>query len=71
MYKVDSGSLRKNIAKFKLLWNSVISDTKNNAKLMILDLKDIFLTTLMDKYKNVKINMELLTKDIEEKYKLK
>ena len=70
-YNFDFGSQAALLLETKLLFNSVISDTKKGTKFMSLDLKDFFLASLMSKEEYMHISIKYIPANILKKYKLK
>lgn len=66
--EIYSGSPSTNLAEFKLLINSVISDTKNGAQFLSCDLKVFFLASSMKKIKYTKMKYTIFPSEIIEKY---
>jgi hypothetical protein len=69
-YEFDSGSPAASLLETKLLINSVISDAKNGAKFMSLDLKDFFLASPMGEAEYMRIPLKYLPEDIMIRYNL-
>ena len=56
-YSQETGSPAASILETKLIINSTISDAKNGARFMSLDLKDFFLTTAMQEPEYMKVHI--------------
>ena len=56
--------------KTKLQFNSVISDAHKGARFMSINLRDMFLMTLMKEPEYMKVNYKYFPQDIREKYSL-
>ena len=67
---IDSGAPATNLAEFKLLINSVISDAKNGAQFLSCDLKDFFLASPMKKPRYMKMKASIFPPDIIDQYNL-
>ena len=63
-YDEDSGSPATDLLETKILLNSVISDAKNGARFLSMDLKDMFLHTPMDKPEFMKVQLKYFPQDI-------
>ena len=66
----DTVSLAANLLETKLYLNSVISDSEKGARFMTLDLKDHFLTSLMQTPEYIKLPQKYIHPDIINKYNL-
>lgn len=66
---IDSGSPTTNVAEFKILLNSIISDAKHSVRLLGLDLK-VFLASPMKIPKYMKMKYSLFPPDIIKNYGL-
>ena len=69
-YNEDSGSPATDLTETKLLLNSVISDSKKGARFLSMDLKDMFLKTIMDTPEYMKIPIRYFPPDIIQRYNL-
>ena len=69
-YDLDSGSPATDLTETKLLFNSVISDAKNGARFLSMDLKDVFLHTPMAHPEYMKIPFKYFPNDIIHRYNL-
>lgn len=69
-YKNDSGSPAANLMETKLLFNSTISDAKDNAQFLSMDLKNVFLQTIMDDPEYMRVQMKYFPIDIQKRYNL-
>ena len=69
-YEFDSGSPTTDLTKTKILLNSTISDAKDGARFLTLDLKDIFLHTPMERPEYMKVPIRYFPADIIKKYNL-
>ena len=67
---IDSGAPATNLAEFKLLINSVISEAKHGAKFLSCDLKDFFLASPMENPKYMKMKATIFPPDIIKRYNL-
>ena len=67
---IDAGAPSTNLAEFKMLVNSVISEHKHGAKFMSCDLKDFFLASPMKQPKYMKMKYSIFPPDIIKKYNL-
>ena len=68
-YAEETASPAASLIETKLLINSVISDAKNGARFLTLDLKDHFLQTIMKEPEYMRIHSKYLTKEIKNQYK--
>ena len=68
-YPFDASTRTSDITTAKLLWNSVLS-TKD-ARFITIDIKDFYLCTPMTYFQYMKIPVEVIPKEIMEKYNLK
>ena len=69
-YNSVSGSPATDLIETKLLLNSVISDTSNGERFARMDLKDIFLYTLMEIPEYMKVLYKYFPDDIYSRYNL-
>ena len=69
-YEHDAGSPATDMIETKLLFNSVISDAKNGARFMSMDLKDMFLMTPMNNPEYMKCHYRYFPEDIRRRYNL-
>ena len=69
-WNFDAGSPATDMVETKLLFNSVISDAKAGARFMSLDLKDMFLMTMMDEPEYMKCAYRYFPSDIRKRYNL-
>ena len=69
-YELDSGSPATDLTETKLLINSVISNAKEGARFLSMDLKDMFLHTPMAKPEYMKIPFKYFPDDIIKRYNL-
>ena len=67
---VDAGAPSTNLVEFKILLNSVISESKQGAKFLSCDIKDFFLSSPMSKPKYMKLKYSIFPQDIIDQYKL-
>lgn len=58
------------ISWLKMLFNSVISDAKDGARFVRINLKDMFLNTPMDRPELIKVQLKHFPADIIQKYSL-
>ena len=66
-YAADAGSPATDLVETKILFNSVISDANNGAKFCSIDLKDMFLHTLLKHFEYLKVPIRYFTPDIIER----
>ena len=57
-YEFDSGSPTTDLTETKILFNSVISDAKDGANCLSMDLKDMFLHTPMERPEYMKVPLK-------------
>ena len=69
-YTDDASSPAANLLETKILLNSVISDADNRARFIYADIKDRFLTTLIDDPEYMKVQYKYIPQDIRIWYKL-
>ena len=69
-YEFDSGSPTTDLTETKVLINSVISDAKDGARFLSMDLKDMFLHTPMERPEYMKVPLKYFPPDIITKYAL-
>ena len=67
-YLDDAASPAATLLETKLLLNSVISDVKEGARFMTIDIKDFFLQTCMKDAEYMRINSKYFLQDITDKY---
>ena len=67
---IDAGAPATNLVEFKLLLNSVISESKRGAKFLSCDIKDFFLASPMAKPRYMKMKFSIFPQDIIERYSL-
>lgn len=67
-YNSDVGSPATDIMETKILFNSTISDAKNGARFATIDLKDMFLHTLMADPEYMRVPYKYFPQDIRTKY---
>ena len=63
-YFQDAGSPATHLTETKLLFNSVISDARHGARFLSLDLKDMFLKTIMKDPEFFKVHYKYFPLDI-------
>ena len=69
-YKNNSGSPAANLLETKLLFNSTISDAKDGAKFLSMDLKDMFFQTTMKDPEYTRVPLKYFPADIIKRYHL-
>ena len=65
----ETASSAASLIETKLLLNSVISDAKNGARFLTMDLKDHFLQIVMNYPEFMRIHRRFITNEIEKQYK--
>jgi hypothetical protein len=68
-YPDDCGTPTVDLLTVKLMFNSIISTP--NAKFMMIDIKDSYLMTPMDRFEYFRMKLELFPQDIIKEYKLR
>ena len=69
-YPDDTASLAASLLEAKLLINSTISQSAQNARFMTIDINDFFLQTTMLEAEYMKIHKKYFLEDIREKYSI-
>ena len=69
-YNSDSESPATDLIEIKILLNSIISDTKQGARFASIDLKDMFLHTIMETIEYMKVQYKYFPDDIKAHYHL-
>ena len=69
-YDEDPGSPAASLLEIKIMLNSVISDAKQGARFMGLDLKDFFLATPMARPEYMRVHYKHFPDDIKERYNI-
>lgn len=69
-YDEDPGSPAASLLETKIMLNSVISDAKQGARFMGLDLKDFFLATPMARPEYMRVHYKHFPDDIKERYNI-
>jgi hypothetical protein len=67
----DTASPTTDLLETKLLINSTISDARRGARFCSVDLKDFFLSSLMDEPEYMKLHISFIPEDIVEKYNIR
>ena len=70
VYSSNTGSPAKDMVETKLLLNSIISDPTQTARFATMDLKDMFLHTIMTEPEYMKVHYKYFPTDICQKYTL-
>ena len=69
-YPDDTASPAATLLETKLLLNSTISQSAQNARFMTIDIKDFFLQTIMENSEYMKIHAKYFLDDIRQKYNI-
>ena len=69
IYPNNCGTPTADLLTIKLMFNSIISTP--GAKFMMIDIKDFYLMTPMDRYKYFRMKLELFPQDIIDEYGLR
>ena len=70
IYESDAGSPATDMVETKILLNSIISDPTQKARFATMDLKDMFLHTIMEEPEYMKVHYKYFPDDIRQKYDL-
>ena len=69
-YHLDAGSPATDLTEAKIIFNSVISDAEKGARFCSMDIKDMFLCTLMETPEFMKVPYKFFPQDIRIRYNL-
>ena len=69
-FNFDTGSPATDLTEWKILLNSVISDASDGARFVSIDLKDMFLHTIMKDPEFMKVPYKYFPEDIRKRYQL-
>ena len=70
VYENDAGSPATDMVETKILLNSIISDSTRKARFATMDLKDMFLHTIMEEPEYMRVHYRYFPTDIRQKYDL-